>query len=315
MDCSGNPCFFPRSLRVQQSARSAPVSQKLSLYLNSSDAFDSFAEAPLLQQVHIIGRAISILLPWHQLTTLTCEFFNDIECLEILRQCAVLVDCSLISYYAPRSGEAILSHPPIFLRRLRSLKLEGEGDLDVIRLLELPSLRVLRLEVKRRTNDVEILIEFMNRPEFHLESLFLWMIKSQQLLLCLPFLTSLVTLKVRTCEEFLTEELLLRLTHDPTALPNLRKLDIDVDLQHPHELDFTNISLREMILSRCLGAGTGAARNVCLEVFRLVYKADDEDEDDEEDDQGLTALALELAPILEPRMVEFKISAGSERWA
>ncbi|KAJ7778292.1 hypothetical protein B0H16DRAFT_882954 [Mycena metata] len=285
---------------------------KLSLYLDSSDTFDSFAEAPLLQQVHITGGinldTVSILLPWHQLTTLTCELFDDVECLEILRQCAALVDCSLISYDATRSGETILSHPPILLRRLRSLKLEGEGNLDVIRLLELPSLRVLRLEVN---NDVEILARFMDRPHFQLESLCLSMVEPQQLLLCLPFLTSLVTLEVRTYEEFLTEELLLRLTHDPAVLPNLRTLDIDVGLQYPHGPAIN--SLREMILSRCLGSGSGAARNVCLETFRLVFRADDEEEEDG-DPHGLMALTAELGPILEPRMVDFKISAGSDRW-
>ncbi|KAJ7185635.1 hypothetical protein C8R46DRAFT_1061268 [Mycena filopes] len=299
-----------------------PLLTKFCLDFDSAEIFECFAEAPLLKEVYIVGGIGSdpdaILLPWHQLTSLTCEGLSDLECQEILRRCPALVACSFLAE-RDRAGAAILSHPPIVHHQLRSLKFaEEDGNLDVIRLLELPSLRLLSVEVSSGADDdLGILRQFLARSRCQLESLSLHIITHQHILQCLPLLTSLVILKVRTYNDFLTDTLLHRFTDDPTVLPNLRKLDMDVDLQYSHRWDFTTPALRGMILSRCLGGGIGAARNAYLETFRLVYKTNEYEYEDDDDEFNLelVALADELTPLLAPKMVEFRISADSVRWA
>ncbi|KAJ7431333.1 hypothetical protein FB451DRAFT_1489159 [Mycena latifolia] len=189
-------------------------------------------------------------LPWNQLTKLTCEDFTDTQCVELLRECSALVDCFFVGHDTPRSGASILeSVPPVSQRHLTSLKIEGVADLDALRLLELPALRLLRLEIQNaigQRDGTEILHTFLTRSSCHLESLCLWLIDDQDLLQCMPLLSSLVTLEVRTYNEFLTEQLLHRLTFDLAVLPALKTLDIDVDLQY----HFTPFSRRMFLWRR-----------------------------------------------------------------
>ncbi|KAJ7666171.1 hypothetical protein DFH06DRAFT_1470368 [Mycena polygramma] len=268
----------------------------------------SFAEAPQLKEVRLnsgsldpLSYSLSALLPWHQLRSLTLEDYAGVDCIEILRQCSTLVDCSFTGGGVKRSGELILSLPPIVHHCLTSFSIRGAADLDTIRLLELPSLRVLELEFGHMTSlhDAGLLVLFISRSRCQLETLILWRVDDDALFWCLPCMPSLVTLEIRTA--FLRDQFLHWFTHDLAGLPNLRKLDIDAYID---SVAWTGgDSMREMILSRC--AGIGVARGVLIETFRLLYKPSEEDE------TGLTALADELRPLL-PAMKEFDIRSDSE---
>ncbi|KAF8187019.1 hypothetical protein K438DRAFT_1936688 [Mycena galopus ATCC 62051] len=293
--------------------RRLPCLTKLCLILELGFPYvsESFAEAPQLKEVYLIAdSAESVVLPWHQLTKLTCESFTDIECVAALRRCPAIVDCSFAVRNLKQSMESITSLSPLVHGCITSLQIRGTSNLDIIRLLTLPSLRVLRLECACfPDNDVEILVSFLARSGCYLESLCLWFGNDQTLLRSLPFLASLITLKIRTCEVFLTEDI-LHLLKDHAVFPNLRRLDMDIDLQDWQAHDWTDGLMREMILSRCLASGNSPG--VPLETFRLVYQPNGDDTDDEDEDAtGLMVLASELHPLLASRMVEFEISPNS----
>ncbi|KAJ7033668.1 hypothetical protein C8F04DRAFT_1103762 [Mycena alexandri] len=277
---------------------------QLCLELETKCTVESFAEAPRLERLHLISGAdsISVLLPWHQLTRLTCEDLTDLECINTLRNCRALIDCDFIGYDTLRSRETILSFPPIMHPYITSFKIYGEATVDALRLLELPSLRIFEMDVE---DDCEILISFFARSHCQLESLCLKRIEGQHLIRCLPFLTSLVSLEIRTGHELLDHQLLRRLTYDSTVLPNLRSFDLNLDLRW-YDRTVTEGSMRDMILSRCLGVD--APRSARLHTFRLVYQ------NDGEDDAVLVELAAELKPLVDPKMVEFTISPDSNEW-
>ncbi|KAJ7485267.1 hypothetical protein FB451DRAFT_1392033 [Mycena latifolia] len=264
--------------------------KKLCLTIYSSDLVESFKDAPLLTEAYLMSGADdpAVILPWNQLTKLTCEDFTDTQCVELLRECSALVDCFFVGHDTPRSGASILeSVPPVVQRHLTSLKIEGVADLDALRLLELPALRLLRLEIQNaigQRDGTEILRTFLTRSSCYLETLCLW-----------------------TYNEFLTEQLLHRLTFDLAVLPALKTLDIDVDLQY-HFTPFypADVFMEEMIHSRCLGLN---GRSVTLETFRLRYKPNDDG-----DETGLMELASALETLVAPRIAEFKIGADSEFW-
>ncbi|KAJ7687788.1 hypothetical protein B0H14DRAFT_3054786 [Mycena olivaceomarginata] len=247
-----------------------PNLSKLCLDFEAEDPFvvESFAVAPQLKEVHLIAGSGSVVLPWHQLTNLTCQYFTDIECVNILRQCSALVECRLISFDTDPS-HYVLQNP-------------RNSNTYALRFLELPSLRVLELELESThvEGDVEIL----------LEHICLWEATDQDLLRCIPFLASLVSLEIRTYHDFLTDDILRSFTNR-AVFPKLQKLDFDVSLQDWRTHDWTEGLMREMILSRCLCSGNST--DVRLQTFRLVYKPDDD-----EDDTGLMPLASELGPPL-----------------
>ncbi|KAJ7666172.1 hypothetical protein DFH06DRAFT_268807 [Mycena polygramma] len=288
------------------------------LYLNFEidcpHLVESFAEAPQLKVVRLNSGSldpllypISSLLPWHQLTSLTLEEYIDVNCIEILRQCSLLVDCCFSGDDAKRSGDSILSLQPIVHHHITSLNISENSNLDTIRLLELPSLCVLELELGRTTavDDAGLLVLLISRSCCQLDSLILWRVDDDALIRCLPCMPSLVTLKLRTHEwEFLGDQFLNWVTHDLAVLPNLRELDIDACIG---VAAWTGDSMRGMILSRC--AGIGVARSVLLETFRLVYKTNEYDGDE----TGLIGLADELRPLL-PAMKEFDIRSDSKLW-
>ncbi|KAJ7666163.1 hypothetical protein DFH06DRAFT_1295311 [Mycena polygramma] len=288
----------------------------LSFEIDCPHLVRSFAEAPQLKVVRLqqTGRGreplsypISSLLPWHQLTSLTLDEYFGVDCIEILRQCSALVDCFFMIFNAKRSGESILSLPPIMHCCITSFSITGAAaDMDIIRLLELPALRVLELEFGHTTSldDAGLLVLFISRSRCQLETLILWAVDDDALIRCLPCMPSLLTLEIRTyLWVFLRDQFLNWFTHDLTVLPNLRKLDIDASID---TAAWTGCdSMREMILSRC--AGIGVARGVLLETFRLLYKPSDGEE------AGLIALADELRPLLHA-MKEFDIRSGSKIW-
>ncbi|KAJ7108530.1 hypothetical protein C8R44DRAFT_292392 [Mycena epipterygia] len=208
-----------------------------------------------------------------------------------------------VGYETHCSGESILSFAPIAHHRLSSFKIEGPSHFDTLRLLTSPNLRQLRVDLE--LHDIEILSSFLTRSSCRLQNIWLWNIDDEKFLHCLPLLSTLVSLKITTCQDFLTDRLLSRFTHDLTVFPKLQTLDIDVDV----ELWASPGLLKEMILSRCLGLD---GRDVRLETFRLVYKPD---LDSDEDETGLMALASELNPLIALRMVKFEISPDSETWA
>ncbi|KAJ7778293.1 hypothetical protein B0H16DRAFT_1502932 [Mycena metata] len=269
---------------------------------------DSFAEAPRLERLHLISDAdsISALLPWHQLTRLTCEDLTDLECIETLRKCPTLIDCDFIGYETPRSGEAISSVLPMMLPRITSFKIFGDSTVDTLRLLELPSLRSFETVVNSSAGDGEILISFFARSHCRLESLCLGWIDTHDLNRCLPFLASLVSLKIRTWHEILDDQMLRRLTYDSAVLPNLESFHMNLDLRW-YDQTLTRDFMRDMIMSRCLGVDS--IRSTRLNTFRLVYQ-----HSRDEDHTSLMELAAELKPLLDPKMVEFTISPDSHEW-
>ncbi|KAF8187023.1 hypothetical protein K438DRAFT_1835492 [Mycena galopus ATCC 62051] len=268
-----------------------PHLAKLCLHLgpNLPHIVESFADAPELKEVHLgAGGHTSVLLPWHQLTKLTCQGFTDIQCITILRQCQALVDCCFIGHamiHDPqRSHGSITSLSPILYHCIVSFEVQGTSDFDTLRLLTLPSLRVLGLELTTRAypdydTDVEILISFLKRSACRLENISLCMCDAQTLLRCSPFLASLITLKIQTCEVFLTDDI-LRLFRDRAVFPNLR---------------------------RCLASGNSPG--VHLDAFRLVYTPHRDG-----DATGLVILASELQPLVAPSMAEFQVSPDSNEW-
>ncbi|KAF7360327.1 hypothetical protein MVEN_00762200 [Mycena venus] len=286
-----------------------PCLEKLYLCLEFEPphVVESFADAHRLKQVFLEAGTTelgSVVLPWHQLTSLTCMYFSDIECVEILKKCPALVDCCLIGCSTDRSMELMKVFSPIVLRRITSLTLCEATVLDTLRSLELPSLRDLQLELGE-DGDVEILVSFLTRSSCQLESICLWQVDDQDLLRCLPVLASPVTLEIRTCNQLLTDDF-FRLLKDRTILPKLRELDIDVNLTNWPTRDWTDSLMRDMILSRCIGCENLSDH---LEVFRLLYKPPEG-----EDAPELLAFASELDPLLSPQMLEFEISANSDHW-
>ncbi|KAJ7359359.1 hypothetical protein DFH08DRAFT_409435 [Mycena albidolilacea] len=287
-----------------------PNLSKLCLDFEAEDPFvvKSFTDAPQLKEVHLIAGSGSVVLPWHQLTNLTCQYFTDIECVNILRQCSALVECRLIAFDTDRSMNSNPSFSPIVQHQITSFKIHGTSNTYALRFLELPSLRVLELELESTPveGDVEILVSFLSRSGCQLEHICLWEATDQDLLRCIPFLASLVSLEIRTYHVFLTDDVVRSLTNR-AVFPKLQKLDFDVSLQDWRTHDWTEGLMREMILSRCLCSGNST--DVRLQTFRLVYTPDDD-----EDDTGLMPLASELGPLLAHSMVEFRISADSTQW-
>ncbi|KAJ7778317.1 hypothetical protein B0H16DRAFT_1503042 [Mycena metata] len=288
-----------------------PCLTKLCLNLKSESelVIESFAEAPRLEQLYLISGLYSVtfVLPWHQLTTLTCENFTNVECMEILQLCEALVDCSLIGKPTRISMGLNLS-TPIARQHLTSLRAEGMVTQRILQNLELPSLRDLQWEVDYFGHSLEILLSFLARSHCRLRNICLWLIKGKDLIQRFtPFFTSLVVLEIKTFEEFLNDEFLRWFTHDLEALPNLRKIAMDLDLQDWRAQNWTVELMREMIQSRC--PGFTASRSVCLDTFRLVYRPDKD-----EDDTGLLHLAAEFKPLLDPKMIEFTISPNSKNW-
>ncbi|KAF8187003.1 hypothetical protein K438DRAFT_1024002 [Mycena galopus ATCC 62051] len=130
---------------------------------------------------------------------------SKFECVSLLQKCPSIVDYSFITHDFERSMESITSLPPLVHYCITSLKIDGACTLE---LLSLPSLRVLRLELDwvPGANDTDILVASLARSGCQLESLCLRMGGDQALLRCLPFLASLVTLKIRTHHVFLINE-------------------------------------------------------------------------------------------------------------
>ncbi|KAJ7359347.1 hypothetical protein DFH08DRAFT_769263 [Mycena albidolilacea] len=258
----------------------------LNLEYQTPHVVQSFAEAPQLKNLSLLSGNLelgSVVLPWHQLTHLTCEDFTDVECVDMLRQCPALVECHLIGYDNDRSMDSIISFPPIVHDHLTCLKIHGTSHMDLIRLLKLPCLRVLKFSFQHFASDSDdgILVSFLTRSRCRLERIWLWNATDLSLLRCVPFLTSLVTLEICSHNVFLTDNLLRSLS-DRAVLPKLQKLDIDVLLEYWGAHDWTENLMREMILSRCLRSGNST--DVRLQIFRLVYKPHED-----EDDTGLMA--------------------------
>jgi hypothetical protein len=136
-----------------------PNLSELRLDFEAEDPFvvESFTDAPQLKEVHFIAGSGSVVLPWHQLTGLTCHYCTDIECVDILRQCPALVECRLIAFDTDRSMDSIPSFSSIVQHHIMSFKIHGTSDIYALRFLELPSLRVPELELKPE-GDVEILV-------------------------------------------------------------------------------------------------------------------------------------------------------------
>ncbi|KAJ7359355.1 hypothetical protein DFH08DRAFT_931903 [Mycena albidolilacea] len=279
-----------------------PNLSKLCLDFEAKDPFvvESFTDAPRLKEVHLIAGSGSVVLGVHGTN-------SPISLVNILRQCSALVECRLIAFDTDRSMDSIPSFSPIVQHHITFFKIHGTSDTYALRFLELPSLRVPELELKPE-GDVEILVSFLSRSGCQLEHICLWEAADQGFVRCIPFLTSLVSLEIRTYHVFLTDDLLRSFTNR-AAFPKLQKLDFDVSLQDWRTHDWTESLMWEMILSRCLCSGNST--DVRLKTFRLVYKPD---EDEDEDNTGLMPLALELEPLFAPSMVEFRISADSTQW-
>ncbi|KAJ7740050.1 hypothetical protein DFH07DRAFT_943861 [Mycena maculata] len=254
---------------------------------------------PEVYLVSGLSDTVIVVLPWHQLTKLTCEGFRTIECMEILHKCSALVDCYLVAHEIQRSR----ADAPMVHHQLTSFNIQGTSNLDTIHLLELPNLSHLQLELDE--SDLEILDSFLTRSCCRLQSICVCGISEQGLIRCLPLLSSVVTLEIRTCNLLLTDTLLNCFAFDLTVLPRLRMLDIDVDLQCPpsNPWFWTYGLMKTMVLSRCLGL---SGREVLLDVFRLVYKPEDDG-----DQTTLMPLAAEVG-LLMGRMTEFQISPASD---
>ncbi|KAJ7778314.1 hypothetical protein B0H16DRAFT_1846483 [Mycena metata] len=285
-----------------------PCLTKIHLTVLNPHPYNSFADAPRLTHVSLLAHdLISIILPWHQLTNLVCEGFTDVACVKTLQQCPALIECHFIGRNKPRSMKEILSYSRVVHQCLNSFQLDGTSALDTLRLLESPSLRVLKFSIENFSQDPQILPSFLTRSRCHLETLCVRQIDSTDLFRCLQPLSSLVTLEITTSRRFITDEFLRWFTHDSTVLPNLQKLVLDLDLTAWwNSPDWDHSLLQEMVLSRCLASGI--SRDVRLQTFRLLYTPNRNGGSDR-----LVELATELAPLLEPHMAEFTISCKSRQ--
>ncbi|KAF8187006.1 hypothetical protein K438DRAFT_1835445 [Mycena galopus ATCC 62051] len=118
------------------------------------DVVESFTDAPQLKELYLIAEsAKSVVLPWQQLTKLTCENFTDIESVAALRRCPAIVDCSFVAHYLMRSMESITSLPPLVHHCITSLKIDGiaayynDADILVALFALFPVLRKLDMDL------------------------------------------------------------------------------------------------------------------------------------------------------------------------
>ncbi|KAJ7031586.1 hypothetical protein C8F04DRAFT_694205 [Mycena alexandri] len=88
--------------------------QRLTIVQDKDDhaSIGAFADTPLVREVFldkVPPRNIS--LPWHQLTKFTGRMYSTEDCLEVLRLCPNLVECTFAAY--GRHPDDILTHPTL----------------------------------------------------------------------------------------------------------------------------------------------------------------------------------------------------------
>jgi len=204
----------------------------------------AFAEAPRLQSVTLSSMrrglfGFDIQMPWSQLTKLeiTEESLSANKCRDAFLKCTNLVDCTLTM---DAWVGFIPSRPIVVLPQLRKLSVTFNGPaapsghlIPFFQPLNLPALKDLTVATFGCAWSHQVFMEFMLRSSFDLECLcFICVeIRSDELLLVLPHMPSLIELKIEltTFEGIngrLFDALRYRAMGGPHLLPNLKKLFI-----------------------------------------------------------------------------------------
>ncbi|KAJ7909680.1 hypothetical protein B0H13DRAFT_2661362 [Mycena leptocephala] len=148
-----------------------PLLCYLNLRLLGSDAKVVTFEMPLLRTVVLNDTAaLSVVLPWAQLTSLTLLRVYPYECVPILQQTSSLVHCKLELFDSTNNQP----RPDITLPCLESLTLINPGRESVVDFLEtliVPALRSLEIpeDFLYHVNPIESLTAFISKSGCKLE--------------------------------------------------------------------------------------------------------------------------------------------------
>jgi hypothetical protein len=149
-----------------------PLLRRLDLLLSFSVVVTelSFREVPLLRTVVLNGAsALSVILPWARLTSLTLLDIYPRQCVPILQKTSNLVHCELVVYFESNGQPG----PDTTLPYLESLTLIEAGNGPVTDFLEtfiVPALRSLKTrEEILGTSPIESLTVFISKSSCKLD--------------------------------------------------------------------------------------------------------------------------------------------------
>jgi hypothetical protein len=149
-----------------------PLLRHLDLALHTHPATDilAFREVPLLRTVVLNDAALSVILPWAQLTSLTLLNVYPRECGPILQTTSNLIRCELEVYFDRGN---VRFGPDITLPYLESLSIDRCGSRPVTDFLEsfiVPALRSLKIpEQLLEPDPIQSLTGFISKSSCKLE--------------------------------------------------------------------------------------------------------------------------------------------------
>ncbi|KAF7356084.1 F-box domain-containing protein [Mycena venus] len=136
---------FPTSLLTSIKGP-IPLLQDLFLELDATCSKVTFRDMPMLRRVTLNGyAALSVTLPWAQLTSLAFLRVHPSECSPILQRTSRLVHCTID---VRCDSQADYPGPDIELPYLESLTLEGVAPIGYLETFHAPALRSLKLPEK-----------------------------------------------------------------------------------------------------------------------------------------------------------------------
>lgn len=190
-----------------------------------------FENAPKLREASVKNLPPSVvILPWTQLTGLVVEDFSLVDCLQVFRMTAALVDCAFgpiveanPDFYNSQPVESVTLLPPHLL--LKSLTFYGNHSRQsiLLEILTTPALTKLHLPL----SDPEVFVEFLSRSspvmlrEVSVHGYY-------TLTKGLPLMSALSELEIDCVSVGKLTRILRSLRDSPEFMPNLQTVRISI---------------------------------------------------------------------------------------